>query len=202
MALGAGTCITLVPYFLIRLFRQKNNLSFMFDLLAYSDNRFRSILTGDSKKRMKQFNERMLKFLKPMSQFFAMEVSLTVIVIGVIVPIMVEGVTVTNALYWSLWILPNLVHAYYLGTDSIYVFGAIWYLPKYHLDAQTDMLINKMEQFAKQTQLRDMEIYQFDIAFKRLVTRIKQFDQLSRDLISSSRLTMSYSIGFMIVATT
>src|SRR5205085_44035 len=83
-----------------------------------------------------------------------------------------------------------------------YVFASIWYLPKYHLDIQTDVIIDKMEQYLTEPEIRDIHVIYLDHVYNQLLIRVKKFDQLSGDIISTGRLAMSYSIGFMIVSST
>lgn len=49
--------------------------------------------------------------------------------------------------------------------------------------------------------LNKTHVIYLDHMYNRLMVRVKQFDQLSRELISSSRLVMSYAMGIMIFAT-
>src|SRR6185295_331294 len=60
LSLGIGTCCILIPYFRLRLLLQKNELSFMTDLMASTDGRRRPILTSDSREKVSKFDETML----------------------------------------------------------------------------------------------------------------------------------------------
>lgn len=202
MSLGAGICCPLIPYFRIQLLRQKDKLPFLRDLLNYGDRRRKAILSDDDGKKIVQVADKMLRFLKPASKFVVIEFFLAIFVVCVIIPTMLLGVTLHNILFWSFWVLPQLVVGYYLAIDSMYVYGIIWFLPKYHLDMQSDVIIGKMEQFKMEQELREIHAIYLDHMYNRLVIRVKQFDILSRDLISSSRLVMSYAIGIIIFATT
>ena len=115
---------------------------------------------------------------------------------------MIEGVTLTNILFRSFRIFLDFVVCFYFASDWMYVFGAIWYLSKYHLDLQADVFINQLEQYITELELRDIHVIYLNHLYNKLVVRIKQFDQLSKDLISTSRLVMSYATCFVIVATT
>ena len=201
MSLGAGMCCTLIPYFRLRLLLQKDNLSFMTDLMAYKDERLRPILTRTNREKLIKFSEKVLKFLKIAAPFFVMEIWLTMMVVGIVIPLMVEGITMSNILFWSLLsTFPVLILGYYLGMDLIYIFASIWYLPKYHLDIQTDVIIDRMEQFLTEPEIRDIHVIYLDHVYNQLLIRVKKFDQLSRDIISPARFAMSYSIGFMIAS--
>jgi len=175
----------------------------MTDLMAYKDERLRPILTRTNREKLIKFSEKVLKFLKIAAPFFVMEIWLTMMVVGIVIPLMVEGITMSNILFWSLLsTFPVLILGYYLGMDLIYIFASIWYLPKYHLDIQTDVIIDRMEQFLTEPEIRDIHVIYLDHVYNQLLIRVKKFDQLSRDIISPARFAMSYSIGFMCFATT
>lgn len=201
MSLGAGICVVLTPYFRLRLFRQSDGLSFLSDLVDCGDSKQKSVLTGDYRTRFITFTDQILKICKPASQLLAADITLTVCVIGIIIPVVIQGVSIGNVLYWSLSFVPVPVLTYHFGVDTIYVLGSIWFLSKYHLDLQTDFVVEKMEDFLKLAELRDAHVFYLDIIFKRLLSRVKEFDRLSKDLISPCRLVMSYSMAIIIFAT-
>jgi hypothetical protein len=125
--------------------------------------------------------------------------ALTVLLIGIIIPVMIQGWTIYNLLYWTIVEIPAFVAATTSAMYWVYIFGT-WFLCKSYLDIQADFLIEKLEEFASQeTNLFDVRkalaIYRF---YTRLVNRIKQFDDLSRDLISPYRLTVSVFCGALV----
>src|SRR5207249_1140518 len=106
MSLGGGNVVALVPYFRLRFLLQKNKLSFMTDLMAYEDGRLGPILIRDNREKVIKFGEKMLKFLKIAAPFFVVEISLTVMVLGIVVPLMVEEITMANILFWLVSTFP------------------------------------------------------------------------------------------------
>jgi len=149
---------------------------------------------------MKNFTKKTVLALRVASIVTVINIFFTVTAIAVITPLAVLGVTVKTVTFWlmalAIWTFP----AYIIAMDWIYVFGS-WFLIKGHLDHQANHLIDRMERLLKDDSGFSLqEVRYLAFWYKELVTRIKKFDRLSKDLVSPYRQLLSYIAGFIVFA--
>ena len=149
---------------------------------------------------MKNFSKKTILALKVAFIVTLINMFLTITVVAVITPLAVLGVTVKTVAFWlmnaAIWAFP----VYTFAMDWIYIFGS-WFLIKGHLDHQANHLIDRMERLLEDDSgLSLQEVGYLHFWYKQLVTRIKKFDGLSKDLVSPYRQLLSYIIGFMLFA--
>jgi hypothetical protein len=118
----------------------------------------------------------------------------TTFAIGIVVPLIVLGVTWNNVIFWTLTNILYFVDAYYFAMDWVYIWGS-WFICKSHLDIQADYLIESMERLVETNGGIEVKIKYLEAQYERLVSRVKTFDELSRDLISPYRFIVSYVGG-------
>lgn len=199
---AAGAFTGLMVYFHCRLLSERD-LSFVNDLTAYSvkETGNRTILTGKHREELENFMKTSWSNLQKAESFTLNNFRITIFLLSFVTPLSVQGVTLENVLFWGGFGLLLIPVVYYIPMNWVHVIG-VWFFCKSHLDIQTDFIIEKMEQLlcksknAIASQI-DAEIYSIDKDYRHLVSRIKIFDQLSKDLISPYRFILSYFCGIM-----
>ena len=132
---------------------------------------------------MTKFIEKMISGLEIVSKFITINFILCHLMIGFVVPLMIQGVTLRNVLFWSVTTSIYTVVYSFIFKNLVYI-SVSWFLCKSHLDMQADNLIDGMVELTNpQKVINVYDIAVLNIRYKRLVTRIKQFDQLSQKLI-------------------
>lgn len=200
MSFAVGMFVWLLLYFRIRLLIQRE-IPFFYELMAYDDERKKTILSGEYKERLQKFFKIVLLVLKFTSINTIVTATTVVYGCGLVAPLAILGVTWKNILKWGTGIVVITMPCYYFAMDWVYVFGS-WFLCKSHLDMQADVVTDMMA-FLLHTQdqtIKDSDVIYIQFRYNRLVKRVREFDILSRDLISPYRLVMSYAVGLGIFA--
>jgi hypothetical protein len=119
-------------------------------LVAYDDydhnddHSDKTILHGKFGQRQKDFLRKSVFFLKMASMVTSTNLVVAIFFMAVVTPIIIDGVTVFNVLYWFfLWLLLLSVPSFWLGQDWMCIFGT-WFIVKCHYDIQTDCLMDRM----------------------------------------------------------
>lgn len=192
----------LVLYCRVRVARE-TELPFIFEIADYDDSRKKTALSGEFKEKFSKWVAIVIKAMKVISHILMVKVEVDIFFFVVVSPIVQEGVSIRNILFWSIvsiWVFPVL---YYVCLDWVYVFGS-WYLCKMHFDMQTDFLndqIEKMiEKIGRGAEVTGRDIINLNIYYRRLVTKVKIFDEFSKDLISPYRFIKSYTGPFAVFA--
>lgn len=120
--------------------------------------------------------------------------TLQLIGVSFFVPLTMLGVTWENVLFWGamtfFWYVPA---GFVVTYNWIYTFGS-WFLVKNHLDIQADCILDMVDSLLNSdpVAVRLKDIARIDFRYRKLLYRVNDFDELSRDLISPYRLAASY----------
>lgn len=198
-SLISGIVCCMYPYFRLRLFLD-SDVQFLTQLVDYDDHRKRTVLTGTFRTHFTKVMNKTIKGMVVWSKYCAANVMLSQFVIGVVTPLMVQGWSWSGLLFWMSWgVLGGMFYAgYYCGMDLIYIFGS-WFLAKYHLDVQTDSLVNKMTEWSKtSSSVTVSDLINLDADLINLSKRVKRFDRISRDLVTPFRFEITLAAGVII----
>lgn len=172
------------------------------DLLAY-DNPLNqaTVLKGSYRRKIETFLEKGVKIIIFMTKIVYINTLMGVIGIGIITPLIMEGFTLENFIFWTLSYLFNIVlMALYVTRFMIYILG-LWFLCKSHLDMQVDYFIEKLNSLEKSNEtITDLNIISLDHYYRGLVVRIKDFDKFSSNIITPYRTDMSFVCCAMVFA--
>lgn len=196
MSFMGGMFAFLIIYFRFRLF-QLEEIPFIHELVAYDSLQQQAILSGNFRSKMATFLSTAVKILNLASTIMASNMMLSIFAVGIVTPVIVQGFTLRNVLYWTAVNIPFFYASYYASLDWVYILGS-WFLYKSHLDIQADVIIDKVRE---STDLDVVDVANLDFQYKKLLTRVKKFDNLSKDIISPYRLLVSY-LGVVVLFAT
>lgn len=199
MSVLAAMIGSLCPYFQLRLLSMKN-VDFLHEILAYDDLRNETVLKDDYRRRMEDLNRQVVSFLVTSVRISMVIFWLACFAMAVVTPLVMQGFTWFNLMFWSLWYIRLIGCGFYCSGDFIYVLG-LWFLGKSHLDIQGDYVMQLLDHLSHPSApVTDNEVFLIDLCYKKFVMRIKSFNQFSMDIVTPYRLVMTFACASMCFA--
>lgn len=194
---AAGMYVSSLLYIRIK-FSRHQELPFFHEMVAYDDPRQSTWLHDDYKTKVTKFMRKVLFLVKFAADSININLIIGMILLAFISPILIQGVTTENIIFWTLTNILIFFPNYYVAIDPPYIFGS-WFLCKCHLDMQVDQMSDQIEEMlASKQQININEIEKLEISYTKLVSRVKTFDNFSRGLISPYRFVTSNLYGIAI----
>lgn len=186
---GALFC-GLIVFCQIRLLTERE-APFLKEILAYHHLNV-TILSGKYKTRWEKFYQKSLYVVKLVAVVSTINMFYTVVIVGFVIPLTKQGVSVSNVLFWAVSATFWSVSLHYLSTQWAHIFG-LWFVCKSHLDMQAKVVRDIIDLLLHSKQMvTDINILYLNFRYVRLCNRVRTFDRLSRDLISPYRQIVTY----------
>lgn len=192
MSLGAGSFHIFIFYCRFRILAERD-VPFIRQLVAYDDPRNRTILSDHYASKVRDIMRTGWLAIRVAAAVTIFNISVNVFADFFVVPLLFFDINITNVLKAMVITLFGILSAASFAQDWMYIFGS-WFLCKSHLDVQVDCWIDMTERLVttKERLVNTVDIRYLEFRYNRLTQRVREFDRLSRDLISPYRTVVSY----------